>query len=288
MARSAESLASDKEWIMGAFEDGSAFLAGVLAKVPEGLRAQVKEAFEKPEAKDAVVLLGDGVLARSDYSKHMDAVAKQDKELKDKIAATTEVADAQTRWWEANKTALTEYPTMKTELERLKAGGEIDDDGNPKPPVSTLSKDDIQKLVNDAIAAEGRGYVELNAFMLDTGLEHLRLFGERPDMRALVTNAKLGKPIANQPGRVFSLQDAYNELYGEKVAAKTKEIDDKRINDEVDKRVAEKLKGQVGNPFPLRNEGPSVLDVLETKEGPAAHNLDTAVALYEQLQATRG
>ena len=68
---------------MGAFEDGSSFLAGVLAKVPEDLRAQVKAAFERPEAKDAVTLLGDGVLARSDYSKHMDQLRAQEQRAKE-------------------------------------------------------------------------------------------------------------------------------------------------------------------------------------------------------------
>src|SRR5258707_1178587 len=92
--------------ILGAFEDGQAFLAGVLAKIPdEGVRAQVKTAFESGAAKDAVTLLGDGVLARSDYSKHMDAIKKTDEEAKAKLAEATDLYERNDRWYKTNEAA---------------------------------------------------------------------------------------------------------------------------------------------------------------------------------------
>jgi hypothetical protein len=107
-------------------------------------------------------------------------------------------------------------------------------------------------------------------------------------MTELVANPKLGKPVYGDPSRVFSLQDAYIEKYGERLTAKHKEIEDKRFNDEVDRRLQERLKATTStHPFPLRAES-SPLDVLSTKEGPAAHTLDSAVAEYERLQAARG
>ena len=57
---------------MGAFESGQSFIAGVLAKLPAEQQAQAKAIFDAAEAKDAVALIGDGALARSDYSRHMD------------------------------------------------------------------------------------------------------------------------------------------------------------------------------------------------------------------------
>jgi len=77
------------------------------------------------------------------------------------------------------------------------------------------------------------------------------------------------------------------ERYGERLQQKQKEAQEKYFNDEVDKRLAERLKAQATHPFPLRSES-SPLDVLTTKDGPAQHTLDSAVAEYERLQAARG
>lgn len=276
---------------MGAYEDGQAFIAGVLAKIPdEGLRAQAKAAFEAASAKDAVTLLGDGVLARSDYSKNMDLISKQDQELKDKLAAATALYEKNDAWYKANKAALEEYPTLKADVDRLKAGGGGNDDDPPNPPV--LDKKTIEQtiaaLLDTQLSEREKGYVDVVAFMQDTGLSHLQTFGKAPDMRSLVNNPKIGKPIIGQPGRVFSLQDAYNEKYGVDVAAKQKEDHDKAIELEVQKRLGEERAKTIGQPFPMRDAAPSVLDVLATKEGSAGHTLDTAVAAYEALQAGKG
>ena len=287
---------------MGAFEDGSSFLAGVLAKVPEDLRAQVKAAFERPEAKDAVVLLGDGVLARSDYSKHMDQLRAQEQRAKEqetalqaKLAEATSLYERNQAWYEANAAALKEYPTLKAALASRRVNGDGDggdggdDDRHRTAPPAPLDKAGVEALLDSTLAERERGYVDVVAFLQDTALEHYARFGTKPDMRALVANPKLGKPIAGQPGRVFSLQDAYQEKYGEQVAAKQKEAEDKRIADLVEARLVEERKALAGQPFPLRGgPQPSVLDVIETKEGSAAHTVDSAVALYEQLQAGKG
>lgn len=274
---------------MGAFEDGQSFLAGVLAKIPDSLRAQVKEALEKPEAKDAVTLLGDGVLARSDYSKRMDDLKKQGDEAAAKLAEATALYTKNHDWYVKNEAALTAYPTLKAENDRLKQGGRNGDGDDPPLPPSALTKDDVQKLVDDLLLDRERGYVDVVAFMQDTGFHHHQLFGEPVNMRDLVANPKLGKPVAGQPGRVFSLQDAYNEKYGERVAAKHKEAEDKRIDARVEERLAEERKKLIGQPFPIRGAGPepSVLDTLAVKDGPASHTLDTAVAEYERLQSAR-
>jgi len=279
---------------MGAYEDGQTFLAGVLAKIPDaGIRAQVQEALTKVEAKDAVTLLGDGVLARTDYSKHMDAIAAKEKDLQAQLAAATDLYEKNATWYKANKTALEEYPTLKSEVDRLKAGGGDDggDDGGGKKPVALDKKtieETIASMLDQSLSERERGYVDVVAFMQDTGMKHLQRFGTPPDMRSLVANPKIGKPIAGQPGRVFSLADAYQETYGAEVAKKDKEAYDKQIEDQVQKRLAEEKAKLIGQPFPLRDAAPSVLDVLATKEGAAAHTLDTAVAAYEALQAGRG
>jgi hypothetical protein len=263
---------------MGAFESGQSFLAGVLAKLPQEQQAQARAIFEAAEAKDAVVLLGDGALARSDYSRSMDS-------LREKEQALNEYYVRLDGWYSENKQALD--ATRST-------GG-----GDPTPPREqppaqpaaggnlALTQDDIRRIANDAINEAGRDYIAVSAFLATQGARHSHLFGEPLDMTELVANPKLGKPIYGQPGRVYSLQDAYLERYGERIQKKQQEAEDKRINDEVDKRLSERIKQtSSGHPFPLRQES-SPLDVLQTKDGPSVHTLDSAVAEYERLVAAK-
>lgn len=279
--------------ILGAFEDGQAFIAGVLAKIPDGpLRAQAKAAFDDAAAKDAVTLIGDGVLARSDYSKHMDAITAQDREMKDKLGQANDLYEKNAAWYKTNEAALKDYPTLKAEVDRLKAGGGGDDDDKEKQRGGGMDKKTIEEtiaaMLDPLLSERERGYVDVVAFMQDTGFTHQKLFGVPLTMRELIANPKIGKPILGQPGRVYSLQDAYDEKYGADVAKKAKEEHDKSIETEVQKRLTEERNKGGGSPFPLRGSAPSVLDVLDTKEGSTAHTLDTAVAAYEQLQAGKG
>jgi hypothetical protein len=262
---------------MGAFESGQSFMAGVLAKLPAELQAQAKTVFESAEAKDAVTLIGDSTLARSDYSRSMD-------QLRDKEQALTDYYTRLDGWYQENKAVLDGARTTPPA-------------GDPTPPATppatppngtgVLSAADIRRIADDAVNEAGRDYIAVTAFLTTQGARHSHLFGEPLDMTELVSNPKLGKPVYGQPGRVYSLQDAYLEKYGERISAKQKEAEDKRINDEVDKRLADRLKQTTSvHPFPLRQES-SPLDVLSTKDGSAQHTLDSAVAEYERLVAAK-
>jgi len=262
---------------MGAFESGQSFLAGVLAKLPEEQRAQAKAIFDAAEAKDAVVLLGDGTLARTDYSKSMDG-------LRDKEKALNEHYERLNAWYDVNKGALDEAKEL-----REKGGGgapvvkEPDKVLSPSASTAAITADQVREMVDTA----GRDLVAISSFIATQAGQHYAMFGEPLNALEIAQNPKVGRPIAGQPGRIFSLDDAYREKYGERLAAKHKEAEDKRINDEVEKRLAERNKASATHPFPLRSES-SPLDVLTTKDGPAAHTLDSAVAEYERLQAARG
>lgn len=264
---------------MGAFEDGTSFLTGVFAKLPEAVRTQVEASLKAPDAKDAVTLIGDGVLARADYSKKMDALQTEKETL------TTKFTELNT-WYDKNKAALQAYPTLKAELDQLKAGGE--GDGDDKGRGSGMTTEDIQKLVDAQIAAQAPDFVNLTAYVPTLALKHFQMFGEVLDVQELVGNPKLGRPVAGQPGRVYSLPDAYTEKYGERLQAKAKAVEDKRIDDEVEKRLTTERAKLATQPFPLRGDAsPSVLDALQIKDGAAAHTLDSAVAEYERLTAAR-
>lgn len=262
---------------MGAFESGTEFLAGVIAKLPAELQTQAKELFGKPEAKDAIIIVGDGALARPDYSKHMNDLQVKETELKTKL-------DNLNAWYTDNEAALREYLVIKPEYDTLKAAPPpLPKPGDPPPTPA-----DPRKLVEEVLNEQGREYVALSAWLAGKAVEHLHQFGEVLNVMELTADPRLGKPIAGQPGRVFSLPDVYASKYGERVTAKVNEANEKKFNDEVEKRMVEERKKNVNQPFPLRGDtSPSVLDVLQTKDGSAAHTLDTAVAEYERLGASR-
>lgn len=261
---------------MGAKESGSTFLAGVLAKLPAELQAQVKAAFDAPEASDALIVIGDGTLARSDYSKQMD-------ELREKTTEAQTKLENLNAWYEVNQQALEEWKVLKG-----KGTGNPPADP-PKPPTPPpAAPEDLRKVAQDVVNEAGQEYVGVSVWLAAKAVEHLHRFGEPIDASTF-QNPKLGKPVPGQPNRIFSLEDAYNEKYGERVAAKQKEAQDQQINAEVDKRLAERMKAHTQHPFPLRGgESPSPLDVLTTKEGPAAHTIDSALAEYDRLQMAKG
>jgi hypothetical protein len=257
---------------MGAFESGQSFIAGVLAKLPTEQQAQAKAIFDAAEAKDAVTLLGDGALARSDYSRHMDT-------LREKETSLTEYYTKLDGWYKDNEAA----------LKAARSTAASPDPATPAAPLqspASITPEQMRQIANDAINEAGKDYIAVSAFLTTQGAWHSHVFNEPLDMTELVNNPKLGRPVLGQPGRVYSLQDAYQEKYGERIAAKNKEAEDKRINDEVEKRYAERTRASASQPFPLRSES-SPLDVLTTKDGPAAHTLDSAVAEYERLVAAK-
>jgi len=277
---------------MGAFESGQTFMAGVLAKLPAESRAQAEAIFNAAEAKEAVTLVGDGALARSDYSRSMDQAREQ---LREKEQALTEYYTRLNGWYVDNQAALDRAKQLdaaatSTTPQGTNGQGQTGSAAAAGHAAASgvLSRDDIRRIADEAVNEAGRDVIAITSFMMTQGARHQHLFGEPLDMNEVTANPKLGRPIAGQPGRIFSLQDAYDEKFGERVTAKHKEAEDKRINDEVEKRLQERLKATTStHPFPLRQES-SPLDVLSTKDGSASHTLDTAVAEYERLQAARG
>jgi hypothetical protein len=275
---------------MGAYESGQSFWAGVLAKLPEEQRAQAKAIFDSAEAKDALTALGDGTLARADYSKSMD-------HLRDQQTALQEHYERLNSWYTVNKDALDEAKTLRERglqspapdlTQRQQPSGQ-QPSGQQPPALQSpaFSLDDVRRIADEAVNAAGKDYIAVSSFIAEQAGRHYAMFGEPLPALEIAQNPKVGRPIVGQPGRVFSLQDAYLERYGDRIAAKHKEADEKRFNDEVERRLAERHKQTSAHPFPLRNES-SPLDVLATKDGPAQHTLDSAVAEYERLQSARG
>ncbi len=250
-----------------AFDAGKSLLDLVLAKLPENLRTEVAQKLGAPEATDAITLLGDSALARSDYSTRMDEITAKEK-------AIAEDYDRLNTWFTENKAQLDKAAALEKEVATLKGGKPPVADPTPTPAPSTgMTKEDLEKLLQ----ARDESYAGVLALSTTLATKHLRDFNEVLDMNELVSFAT---------SKQVSLADAYKVKFADKIAAKAKEQEDARINQLVEVRLAEVRKQDVNQPFPLRNQSPSVLDVLTSPtDKPANHTLDTAVAEYERLTA---
>lgn len=260
---------------MGALETGKSIAEQILAKLPEGLRGAVKGAFDAPEATDALTLLGDSALARTDYSRQMDDIKKRSEELDG--LKTTINADYQRMndWWNANEPKVKEYDALKAENERLK--GNPPPKGNEAPPPSGVSKDDVTAM----LAARDAGYAAVLGVATTLAVRHMKDFNEPLDVNALVEYSFKNKVALFDPK---ADTDAYRALHGEKLTAKAKADEDARIGKLVEERLSEERKTQQ-QPYPVGGPEPSALDLLNNPERTTRYTADSAAARYNDLVA---
>jgi len=248
-----------------AFDTGKSLADLVLAKLPENLRAEAAKAFSAPEAADALTLLGDSALARADYSREMDAIKAKAEELQAEQDRINSVHETQIDWWTKNNAALEEWKV-------LKAGGKPPEKKDDPPPATGMTKEDLEKLLNERDA----GYASVLGLTTTLSGRHFKDFGEVLDGNELITYAQKNR---------LSLPDAYAAKFADKIKAKAEAEDKARIDKLVAEGIAEEKKKFISQPFPLRNQEPSALDVLEQKDKPA---LPDPAEFYQQLQASRG
>jgi hypothetical protein len=250
-----------------ALDSGKAFIDGVLAKLPEGLRESARAAFTAPEAADALTAVGDGVLARADYSKMMD-------DLRVKEETLTSDFDRLNTWFETIKPKAEGYDALAAEVVRLK--------GQPPTVVrddkpAGMTDADFDKKIEERERAAATYFNTTNAL----SLKHFQTFGDVLDLNDLVVFAQKSR---------LPILDAYQQKFAEPLQKKAQEQEDLRINKLVEAKLVEERKRSGGDqPFPLKNSSPSVLDILEQPDRkPTDHTVDTAVAEYDRLQSARG
>lgn len=265
-----------------ALDTGTSFIAGVLAKLPESLRESAKAAFAAPEAQEALTTLGDGVLARADYSRAMDDI---------KVKEDTLVADYEKlNTWYATRQADFEIVDGLKKTGKWSDKGPVLDGAPPKPgdpPLAVdtskfVSREDFDKIMRgEQMAAAG-----FLALQQNIGMKHLQDFGEVIDTRELLADTNLGKPTPD--GRVYGLQDAYNTKYSTKITERNQKLENERIEKLVGERLATERKG-FNMPIPLKNGQGSPLDLLEanTEFKPDPNLAQTAAEEYARLQAAR-
>lgn len=260
-----------------ALESGKSFADQILAKLPENLRDQAKTVFTAAEASDALTLLGDGVLARSDYSKQLDDLREKQKTLNEDYTNLT-------AWYDKQKTTLARAAELEAENARLRGRSADDDDDpfaarrRPDPAaVPGITEDVLLKTLEDRERAAAR---YLNA-TTKLATEHLQTFGEVLDLDAVTAHAEKTRT---------PLGAAYQDLFRERLAEKSKAAEDARINKEVETRLAAKLaERQSTPPYPIRGADAAPIDILslDAAQRPK-HDVDSAVAEYERLTAARG
>src|SRR5690349_8057076 len=149
---------------------GKSVLDQMFGKLPEADRAALAPVFQKPEAQEALKTLGESALMRSDYSRHMDAVAQDHAKL--------------TKWYEEQKANL--------ELGvKAREKGWNPDAPNPDPlapaiPADVMRRADVDKLItareSEALAFIGHS----NRLAFD----HFQKFGEPLDIPALAADPR--------------------------------------------------------------------------------------------------
>lgn len=246
-----------------ALETGKTLLDSVLAKLPENLRDAAKTAFAAPEAADALTELGARGLAQSDYSRQMDDIRRKDQELADAQAEIARVHKEQTDWYAANKPALDEY-------NRIKAGGTPP--AAPVPPAAPagISKEDLDKVLGD----RDRSYAQVLGITSTMTAQHYKDFGEVLNVADLIAFAEKNR---------LPLADAYAQKFAEPIKARNDKLESERIEKLVAERLATERAQHAGQPFPLRNADPSVLDNLTKESDKSQYSADAAAAEYARL-----
>lgn len=266
-----------------ASDAGKLFLAGILAKLPEAQRAAVQTAFDGATAEDALTLLGDGTLGRSEINKQLDDLTAKQK------AADTYYEELNT-WLASKKTVLDDYAAIKPEYDRLKTAPKpaVGSD-QPQPPPIDLDalKDDLRKEFTSTIGLAQQDAAAIIALTNRLSVTHFQQFSEVLDVEGLLRDPLLGRQIPGQPtGRIYGLRDVYQAKYNDRLAAKDKEAEDARIGKLVEARLAEERKAFSERPYPMQRDSVSALDALTDPDRGSKYTVDSAVAEYERLQST--
>lgn len=234
-----------------------AFLAGVLAHVPEAERG-------KAEAK--LIELEEGGLRQSDYSK-LAADAQAEKERFEKLY------EANTAWFEEKKTALAEIDPLRAKVTELEG----------RKPTVDLPKDVItEKSLNERLDLMERGAVGFIAEANALTMKHFQQFGEILNMQELLADKRV---------QTIGLQGVYADKFKDQIKAKADAAEAVRAEAlREEGRVAERTKYANRAPYPVVGNEPSALDGIEAAragEQPKVKSVEDMSAEYARLGGAR-
>jgi hypothetical protein len=152
-----------------------AFLADVLAAVPETSRATVEETFKLDAVRQE---MERATLRQSDYSRNMDQL-KADREALDQAIADTTTTHEQWSGWYT--TASGEYDAMRQRIAELEAEG-VD-------TVTTTTPGITEADLNARLADRDKMAIAFADALTDIKLEHREKFHEKLNAAALIDHA---------------------------------------------------------------------------------------------------
>jgi hypothetical protein len=159
-----------------------AFLADVLATVPEDRRSMIEETFKNDAIRSE---LEKGYLRQSDFSRAHDNLRAE----RENFQHTVEEANTRINGWQEWYTnASGEYETMRAENQRLVAL----DGTDQRPVVQGMSQEDVTALLE----ARDRQAIAFADILTDLKLDHNKQFNEKLNTNELVTYAtRRGVPL---------------------------------------------------------------------------------------------
>lgn len=244
----------------------SPFLTGVLSHVPEG---------ERGKAETELIALEEGSLRQADYSK-LSSEARTTKENFEALHAKN------LDWFEANKAALDEAAGLRTKVTELEAKV-----GTAAPgTTSGLTKEDLDKHVNAALAETERGAVSFITESNKLGMEHFKTFGDVLDLAPLLADKRIQQ---------IGLRAVYNEVYKPQLTEKSNvaiKAREDALREEGRQAERTALAGKT-HPYPVVGNEHSSLDAIEAAraagDGKVAvgKSADELASEYVRLQGQR-
>lgn len=219
------------------------FLAEISEAIPEDRRAAFEETLRMDGVSKAVK---ERVMARSDYSKQSDELARQRKEMEAYLQNENQKIRGWGEWYEQT---VKEVSDAKTQLDTYKQTfGELD---GTKAKPKFVTKEDFDAAVNAEMNRRDANAIKFADILTDLKIDHKAEFGKRLDTDALVK-------YATDNG--LPLQAAYQAFTSEDREAKR----EASVNERIEAAKKEAVKEALSNhklPFQPGPLEPHVLDI---------------------------
>lgn len=240
------------------------FLAEVLDTVPEDRRQIFEETLRMDGVSRAVK---ERVMARSDYSKQSDELAKQRRDMENYLASENQKISGWANWYEG---AVKEVADAKGQLDNYKSTfGELDPN---KAKPKFLTAEDAQKAWQQELNRRDEAAIKFADILTDMKIDYRSEFGKRLDTDALIKYATdNGMP----------LQMAYDRYTSEDRNAKQEKAIEERIETAKKEAVREALSNHK-LPFQPGPIEPHVLDIQKDVPKNRADRVAAAVSDWNQ------
>lgn len=240
-----------------------AFLAGVLAHVPEADRGKVEA---------ALVALEEDGLRQADYSK-VSAEAQAAK------AKFDELYTKNTEWFQERQADLAALDALRVENADLKTKVTTVVTDPTKPVVDAITK----KQLDDTLGETERGAVSFIAEANSLTLKHFKEFGEVLDITDLLKDKRVQQ---------IGLRGVYADTFKDQLKAKADAAEAARV-DAIRKEERTKVLAEVAgahHPYPVVGNESSSLDAIEAAragQSPAVKSVEDMTSEYARLTAAR-